>query len=37
VANHVSAKSRWFKSYLADEKGFRDLAIAVDPEADLSA
>ena len=23
VANHVSAKSRWFQSYLADEKGFR--------------
>jgi glycosidase len=37
VANHVSAKSRWFQSYLADEEGFRDLAIAVDPASDLSA
>ena len=36
VANHVSAKSRWFRSYLADEKGFGELAIEVDPEADLS-
>ncbi|WP_372678157.1 sugar phosphorylase [Desulfosarcina sp.] len=37
VANHVSAKSQWFKSYLADEKGFDELAIEVDPAADLSA
>ncbi|MFH1985800.1 MAG: sugar phosphorylase [Pseudomonadota bacterium] len=37
VANHVSAQSGWFKSYLADEVGFRDLAIEVDPAADLSA
>ena len=37
VANHVSAKSQWFQSYLADEKGFDELAIEVDPAADLSA
>ncbi|BBO66974.1 sucrose phosphorylase [Desulfosarcina alkanivorans] len=37
VANHVSAKSRWFQAYLADKKGFDDLAIEVDPSADLSA
>ena len=36
VANHVSAKSQWFQSYLADEKGFADLAIEVDPTQDLS-
>lgn len=37
VANHVSAESRWFRNYLAGEKGFEDLAIEVDPAADLSA
>jgi sucrose phosphorylase len=37
VANHVSAKSQWFQSYLADEKGFDELAIEVDPATDLSA
>ena len=36
VANHVSAKSRWFQSYLNAENGFRELAIEVDPAADLS-
>lgn len=36
VANHVSAESRWFQAYLADEKDFRQLAIEVDPTADLS-
>ena len=36
VANHVSAKSRWFRSYLEDEEGFDGLAIEVDPAADLS-
>jgi glycosidase len=36
VANHVSAQSRWFQAYLADEKGFEDLAIEVDPSAELS-
>ncbi len=36
VANHVSAESRWFQFYLAEEKGFRELAIETDPAADLS-
>jgi glycosidase len=36
IANHVSAQSRWFKNYLADQKGFEDLAIEVDPSANLS-
>lgn len=36
VANHVSAQSRWFQAYLADETGFEDLAIEVDPDVDLS-
>ena len=36
VANHVSAKSQWFQSYLAGEQGFRELAIEVDPATDLS-
>ena len=36
VANHISAESQWFQSYLADEKGFRQLAIEVDPAVDLS-
>ncbi|WP_319409972.1 alpha-amylase family glycosyl hydrolase [uncultured Desulfosarcina sp.] len=36
VANHVSAQSRWFQSYLANQKGFGQLAIEVDPAADLS-
>ncbi len=36
VANHVSAKSRWFESYLNAESGFNKLAIEVDPATDLS-
>ncbi len=36
VANHVSAQSRWFQDYLVEKNGFRDLAIEVDPEANLS-
>ncbi|MGD9309642.1 MAG: sugar phosphorylase [Desulfosarcina sp.] len=36
VANHVSAKSRWFQSYLNGAAGFSDLAIEVDPDVDLS-
>ncbi len=36
VANHMSAKSQWFQSYLSAEKGFSDFAIEVDPAADLS-
>ncbi|RLC09376.1 MAG: sugar phosphorylase [Deltaproteobacteria bacterium] len=37
VANHVSAESRWFRNYIADRKGFEDLAIEVDPSVDLSS
>ena len=37
VANHVSAESLWFRKYLADERGFENLAIEVDPETDLSS
>ncbi len=36
VLNHVSAKSMWFQNYLAEEPDFEDLAIEVDPLADLS-
>ena len=36
VVNHVSAESRWFRNYLADRKGFEELAIEVEPAADLS-
>ena len=36
VANHVSAKSRWFKCCLAGDKGFEDLVVQCDPTADLS-
>ena len=36
VANHVSAQSQWFQSFLAGQKGFRELAIEVDPAVDLS-
>ena len=36
VANHVSAESRWFRNYLAEKKGFEDLAVAVNPNTDLS-
>jgi len=36
VANHVSAESRWFMNYLAERKGFEELAIEVDPGTDLS-
>ena len=37
VSNHVSAQSQWFEAYLADQAGFDQLAIEVDPAADLSA
>jgi glucosylglycerate phosphorylase len=37
VLNHVSAQSRWFTDYLAGRPGFAELAIEVDPAADLSA
>jgi sucrose phosphorylase len=36
VLNHISARSPWFKKYLAGEEGFQDLAIEVDPDTDLS-
>ena len=36
VANHISAESPWFRNYLADQKGFENLAIEVDPLTDLS-
>ena len=36
VANHISADNSWFKKYLADQKGFENLAIEVDPSTDLS-
>ncbi len=37
VINHVSARSRWFKNYLDEKPDYRDLAIEVDPGADLSS
>jgi len=36
VVNHFSSRSQWFESYLADEPGYEDFAIAVDPATDLS-
>lgn len=36
VLNHVSAKSQWFTSYLAEAPGYEDLAIEVPPQTDLS-
>lgn len=36
VINHISAQSPWFGAYLASEPGFRNLAIEVDPDEDLS-
>jgi len=36
VLNHVSAKSMWFQNYLAEKPNYEDLAIEVDPLADLS-
>jgi sucrose phosphorylase len=36
VLNHISAKSRWFASYLAKAPQFETLALAVDPHTDLS-
>lgn len=37
VLNHISAKSKWFEFYLQEKKGFKELAIEVDPSIDLSA
>jgi sucrose phosphorylase len=36
VVNHFSSRSQWFADYLADEPGYEDFAIAVDPATDLS-
>ncbi len=36
VLNHVSAKSTWFQNYLAEKPNYEDLAIEVDPLANLS-
>ncbi len=36
VLNHVSAKSMWFQNYLTEKPNYEDLAIEVDPLADLS-
>jgi len=36
VVNHFSSQSQWFADYLADEPGYEDFAIAVDPATDLS-
>ncbi len=36
VVNHMSKSSRWFKSFLAEEEGFQDFFISVDPKRDLS-
>ncbi|WP_426713111.1 alpha-amylase family glycosyl hydrolase [Cronobacter muytjensii] len=37
VCNHISAKSDWFANYLAQQSGFEDFFIAMDPATDLSA
>ena len=36
VVNHFSSQSQWFANYLADEPGYDNFAIAVDPATDLS-
>ncbi|MBN1411220.1 MAG: sugar phosphorylase [Spirochaetales bacterium] len=36
VLNHISAGSSWFKKYLENKEGFKDLAISVQPGTDLS-
>jgi len=36
VLNHISAKSDWFARYLAGDPDFRNLAIDVRPDTDLS-
>ncbi len=37
VLNHISSKSLWFNQYLKAAKGYKSLAIEVDPLQDLSA
>jgi len=36
VVNHFSSESEWFANFLAEQDGFREFAIAVDPSTDLS-
>ncbi|TYB30899.1 MAG: sugar phosphorylase [Candidatus Mcinerneyibacterium aminivorans] len=36
VCNHISSQSGWFENYLEEKPGFRNLAIEVDPDTDLS-
>jgi len=36
VVNHFSSQSQWFADYLADNPGYEDFAINVDPATDLS-
>jgi len=36
VVNHISAQSQWFQDYLAVKPGFEELAIEMEPHADLS-
>lgn len=36
VVNHMSKSSQWFQSFLAEEKGFENFFIAVNPKEDLS-
>ena len=36
VVNHFSSESQWFANFLADQEGFKEFAITVDPSTDLS-
>ena len=36
VVNHFSSRSQWFANYLAENPGYEDFAIDVDPATDLS-
>ncbi|MBC1910085.1 sugar phosphorylase [Listeria innocua] len=37
VCNHMSAKSDWFKRYLAGDEEFRNFFVEMDPDTDLSS
>ncbi|EIL9505696.1 sugar phosphorylase [Listeria innocua] len=37
VCNHMSAKSEWFKRYLAGDKEFQNFFVEMDPDTDLSS
>ncbi|MEF3401032.1 sugar phosphorylase, partial [Listeria monocytogenes] len=37
VCNHMSAKSDWFKRYLAGDEEFRNFFVEMDPNTDLSS